>query len=209
MNIPPEKLTDELWVFPPNPDCNGGTSWWLDCYPEPVLIDCPPLNELSIQFLKEQGKKRLPRIILTNREGHGNIQDLQDFLGWPLLIQEQEAYLIPETPFLETFQNEYRTISGLELLWTPGPTPGSCVVYAPAPRNVLFCGRLLIPLNSCHMGISRNRRTFHWTRQQKSLEKLLNWIPSNALPLLASGAGLGAIAPQKLLSWEALQLHSG
>ena len=66
---------------------------------------------------------------------------------------------------------------------------------------------MLIPLNSCHMGISRNRRTFHWTRQQKSLKKLLNWIPSDALPLLASGAGIGAIAPRKMLPWEALQEH--
>ena len=204
LKIAPRQLSKELWVFPSNSSCNGGTSWWLGCDPEPVLIDCPPLSKANIEFLKKVSKDRQARIILTSREGHGDIQELQNALGWPILIQEQEAYLLPEVLSLETFRNEHITVSGLRVLWTPGPTPGSCVVYSPSPRNVLFCGRLLIPINSKKLGIVRNRRTFHWTRSQKSLQKLLDWIPLNASPELASGAGLDAIAPRKTLPWECL-----
>ena len=85
-------------------------------------------------------------MLLTNREGHGRVRRLQQRLGWPVLVQEQEAYLLPGVDPLETFAEEHRTAAGLRLLWTPGPTPGSCVVHAPAPWNVLFCGRLLVPL---------------------------------------------------------------
>ena len=205
-NIGPAKLEDELWVFPSNSSCNGGSSWFLGCDPEPVLIDCPPFTEITIEFLKEITTGRQARIILTSREGHGNIQEIQDALGWPILLQEQEAYLLPEVTNLESFQKEHTTASGIKLLWTPGPTPGSCVAWAPEPRNVLFCGRLLIPINSCDLGIFRNPRTFHWPMQQKSFKKLLQWIPPNASPRLASGASLEALGSDKLLSWESLKI---
>ena len=45
---PPQQLRDDLWLFPPNRDSQGGSSWWLDLDPEPVLVDCPPLTEASL-----------------------------------------------------------------------------------------------------------------------------------------------------------------
>ena len=206
LNIAPEKLNKELWVFSSNGSANGGTSWWLECQPEPVLIDCPQINLENIEFLKSHSAGKNPLVILTSREGHGNIRELQDQLGWPVLIQEQEAYLLPELPGLKTFGIDHITVSGLRLLWTPGPTPGSCVVYAPKPRNVLFCGRLLIPLNSHDVGIFRHARTFHWTRQQKSFAQLLSWLPPKASPELALGVGLKAVSPNKLLPWDSLNV---
>ncbi len=202
---PPHKLRKGLWVFPPNNNCHGGTSWWLDCDPEPVLIDCPPVNQEIIDSLERLSSGRSARILLTNREAHGNIKSIQDVFGWPVLLQEQEAYLLPGLKGLETFSEEHITASGLRLLWTPGPTPGSCVVYAPAPWNVLFCGRLLIPTNSNQLASLRTPRTFHWTRQAKSLSKLREWLPSDALPSLASGASLRAFGDQKIVEWEAWQ----
>ena len=41
---PPQQLRDDLWLFPPNRDSQGGSAWWLDLEPEPVLVDCPPLT---------------------------------------------------------------------------------------------------------------------------------------------------------------------
>ena len=206
MNIPPQNLRKGLWVFPSNISSHGGTSWCLEFGDELVLIDCPAIIEQNIDFLRTLGTGKQSRIILTSREGHGNIRELQSLLGWSVLVQEQEAYLLPDLPGLETFETEAETVSGLRLLWTPGPTPGSCVVYAPPPRNVLFCGRLLIPLNSNNLGIFRHRRTFHWARQQKSLENLLSWLPSDSFPSLASGASLLAVHPVKLFEWDSLKL---
>ncbi len=199
----PQELRNELWVFPPNKACNGGTSWWLGCDPEPLLIDCPPLEPSSKKVLKKLAAGRTARIVLTNREAHGRVRELQEELGWPLLLQEQEAYLLPGVASIETFVNEHTTRSGMELLWTPGPTPGSCVLYAPHPWNVLFCGRLLIPVAIDCLASPPNRRTFHQTLQKNSLEKLKNWPPSKSRPALASGAGLRMLAGKKLLDWEA------
>ena len=200
---PPQQIREDLWLFPPNRDCLGGSSWWRDCVPEPVLIDCPPLTEATLQALERLAAGRIPRLLLTNREGHGRVRRLQERLGWPVLVQEQEAYLLPGVDPLETFAQTHRTAAGLRLLWTPGPTPGSCVVHAPAPWNVLFCGRLLVPVAVGVLAGLQHRRTFHWPRQQRSLERLRDWVGSDPLPSLASGAGLGALRGERLAPWSA------
>lgn len=202
---PPQRLREGLWVFPPNRDCNGGTAWWLGSEPEPVLIDCPPLTKATIGALEQLSLGRQARILLTSREGHGRVRALQDALGWPVLVQEQEAYLLPGLTSLDSFAEEHTTVAGMRLLWTSGPTPGSCVVFAPHPWNVLFCGRLLIPVAFRQLAPLKDRRTFHWPRQLKSLEKLRQWIPSDVRPVLASGAALGLLRGQKIAPWEAWQ----
>ncbi len=198
----PNELIDGLWVFPPNKLCNGSRSWWLKCDPEPVLIDCPPVNQGNIDFLKSASSGRSSLIVLTNRQAHGRILELQEALSWPVLVQEQEAYLLPGLNQLRSFSNEYLTASGLRLLWTPGPTPGSCSVYASEPWNVLFCGRLLIPLKSNRLGALRTRNTFHWTRQQKSLQKLRHWLPRDLSLSLAFGSGLEPLGGGENVEWE-------
>ena len=190
---PPLQIRPDLWVFPPNRDCRGGSSWWLDVGPEPVLIDCPPLSEATFAALRDLSQGRCARILLTSREGHGRLRRLQERMPWPVLVQEQEAYLLPGVQQLETFSEETVTRSGLRLLWTPGPTPGHAVVHAPEPVNVLFCGRLLVPCDKDQLAPLQHRRTFHWPRQQRSLHRLRHWLPPEASPELASGAGLGAL----------------
>ena len=202
---PPVQIRPDLWLFPPNRDCRGGSSWWLDVDPEPVLIDCPPLSEATLDALRELAQGRCARILLTSREGHGRLRGLQQRMQWPVLVQEQEAYLLPGVEQLETFSEETVTPSGLRLLWTPGPTPGHAVVHAPLPVNVLFCGRLLVPVAKDQLAPLQHRRTFHWPRQQHSLRQLCRWLPSEAAPALASGTGLGALRGNHLApfnSWN-------
>jgi len=202
---PPVQIRPDLWLFPPNRDCRGGSSWWLDVDPEPVLVDCPPLTEASLEALLRLARGRFCRILLTSREGHGRLRRLQERIQWPVLVQEQEAYLLPGVQQLETFAEETTTVSGLRLLWTPGPTPGHAVVHAPGEVNVLFCGRLLVPVAKNQVAPLQHRRTFHWPRQQRSLRHLRRWLPSEAAPALASGAGLGALRGEHLVpfsSWS-------
>ena len=198
---PPQQLRDDLWLFPPNRDCQGGSAWWLEATPEPVLIDCPPLTEATLTALRDLAGSRTPRILLTSREGHGRLRRLQERFGWPVLVQEQEAYLLPNVTPLHTFADEHITSSGLRLLWTAGPTPGSCVVHAPH-ADLLFCGRLLTPLGPGRLGPLRHGRTFHWPRQLESLRRVRGWIPSDASPQLASGAGLGALRGERLVPFS-------
>ena len=91
---PPHQLRPDLWLFPPNRDCQGGSSWWLQRGDESVLIDCPPLSRATLTFLERVSVDRKVRILLTSREGHGRLKRVQDHFGWPVLVQEQEAYLL-------------------------------------------------------------------------------------------------------------------
>ncbi|KGG14327.1 hypothetical protein EV11_0270 [Prochlorococcus sp. SS52] len=198
-----QQIRDWLWMFPSKNSSQGMAAWWLNCEPEPVLIDCPELTPQVINDLEQLSKASNPKILLTSRDGHNKISDLNKKFGWPVLIQEQEAYLLPGIKNLESFREEAITAAGLKLLWTPGTTPGSCVVYAPSPWNVLFCGRLLIPFANAQVGAVRTRNTFHWTNQQNSLVKLIQWLPSEHRPSLASGVVSHSSDSQKLFPWTA------
>ena len=200
---PPQAVRDDLWLFAPNRDSAGGSAWWLE-QPGPdgscgLLMDCPALTQANLRFLQEHGPGW---IVLTGREGHGRTRRLQEALGWPVLVQEQEAYLLPGLTRLQTFGEEFALAPQARLLWTPGPTPGACVLLAggadPA-ASLLFCGRLLSPLAPGQMGPLRTSRSFHWGRWLRSLERLRDWLPAEAPAWLASGAGLGALRGEKLV----------
>ncbi len=199
----PLLVARDIWAFPENEESKGTISWWVGCRDESLLIDCPAVNDANISFLKDHASGKPASILLTSREGHGRVGALVRSLGWPVLVQEQEAYLLPGIERLKTFQEEYVTRAGVRLLWTPGPTPGSCVAYVPAPWNVLFCGRLLVHVAVGRLAGLRTRKTFHWPRQLQSLKKLRNWIPRDSSPLLASSAPLGGLADRGVMAWEA------
>ncbi|MFN5117826.1 MAG: hypothetical protein ACK5JJ_06970, partial [Cyanobacteriota bacterium] len=103
------------------------------------------------------------RIVLTGRDGHGRCRRLQEALGWPVLVQEQEAYLLPGMASLETFAEEHH------------PAPG-------------------------RLGPLRHRRSFHWSRQLESVERLRRWLPAGSPEWVATGAGLGALRGEKLVA---------
>lgn len=179
------------------------SSWFLSLANAPVLVDCPKVTEEVINDLKELSGGICPNVVLTNRDAHHDASILNRKLGWPLIVQEQEAYLLPHVENLVTFSEELILSSGARILWTPGPTPGSCVLHVPPPWNVLFCGRLLTPVARDEIRAIRSRSTFHWTNQQNSLIKLRAWLPSNAMPSLASGDSLPLLGKEQLLPWRA------
>jgi glyoxylase-like metal-dependent hydrolase (beta-lactamase superfamily II) len=175
-----------------------------------LLIDVPALTEANLAFL--QHRSRPGQIVLTGRDGHGRCRALQEALGWPVLVQEQEAFLLPGVKALETFGFEHALAPGLRLLWTPGPSPGACVLHAfgadaggADDGGGLFCGRLLVPVAPGRLEPRRSRRTFHWPRQIASLRALRAWLPAGTPGWIASGAGLGALRGESLVgSGEAL-----
>ena len=215
---PPRPVRSDLWLFAPNRDNQGGSSWFLEHSDRDLLIDVPALTEANLAFL--QHRPRPGQIVLTGRDGHGRCRALQEALGWPVLVQEQEAYLLPGVKGLETFGLEHALAPGLRLLWTPGPSPGACVLHAFGAEvgadaggaddgaddgGGLFCGRLLVPVAPGRLEPRRSRRTFHWPRQIASLRALRAWLPAGTPGWIASGAGLGALRGESLVgSAEAL-----
>jgi glyoxylase-like metal-dependent hydrolase (beta-lactamase superfamily II) len=197
-------------LFAPNRDNQGGSAWFLEHSDRDLLIDVPALTEANLAFL--QHRSRPGQIVLTGRDGHGRCRALQEALGWPVLVQEQEAFLLPGVKALETFGFEHALAPGLRLLWTPGPSPGACVLHAfgadaggADDGGGLFCGRLLVPVAPGRLEPRRSRRTFHWPRQIASLRALRAWLPAGTPGWIASGAGLGALRGESLVgSGEAL-----
>ena len=202
---PPRPVRSDLWLFAPNRDNQGGSAWFLDHADRDLLIDAPALTEANLAFLQQ--RPRPGQIVLTGRDGHGRCRALQEALGWPVLVQEQEAYLLPGVKDLETFGREQALTPGLRLLWTPGPSPGACVLHALGPSSeaggddggVLFCGRLLVPVAPGRLEPRRSRRCFHWPRQIASLRALEAWLPAGSPGWIASGAGLGALQGETLV----------
>jgi glyoxylase-like metal-dependent hydrolase (beta-lactamase superfamily II) len=203
-------VRSDLWLFAPNRDNQGGSAWFLEHSDRDLLIDVPALTEANLAFL--QHRPRPGQIVLTGRDGHGRCRALQEALGWPVLVQEQEAYLLPGVKALKTFGLEHALTPGLRLLWTPGPSPGACVLHALGADaggaddgGGLFCGRLLVPVAPGRLEPRRSRRTFHWPRQIASLRALRAWLPADTPGWIASGAGLGALRGESLVgSAEAL-----
>ena len=210
----PRPVQSKLWLFAPNRDTQGGSAWFLEHADHDLLIDAPALTEANLAFLQQ--RSRPGQIVLTGRDGHGRCRALQEALGWPVLVQEQEAFLLPGVKALETFGLEQALAPGLRLLWTPGPSPGACVLHAfgadagadagaADDGGDLFCGRLLVPVAPGRLEPRRSRRTFHWPRQIASLRALRAWLPAGTPGWIASGAGLGALRGESLVgSAEAL-----
>ena len=205
----PRQVIPDLWLFAPNRDTQGGSSWLLETEMLSVLIDCPAATSTNLSFLQSRTDGW---IVLTGRSGHGRCEQIHRKLGWPIVVQEQEAYLLPGIGEVTTFEQTHQLGDGVRLLWTPGPSPGACVLHvsphAWAGGHGLCCGRLLIPVAPGRVMPLRNRSNFHWLRQLRSLDILMKWLPAGSPDWIASGAPLGALRGQNLV-WEgARQLAS-
>ncbi len=227
---PPQSVQAGLWLFAPNRDTQGGSSWLCEVGDGDLLIDVPAFTRANLEMLQQRCRQRSGWIVLTGRDGHGRCRRWQEALGWPVLVQEQEAYLLPGVALLTSFADRFELLKGVRLLWTPGPSPGSCVVHVHldgpgatagsgaepagtadssadgAPLDGLFCGRLLVPLAPQRLAPLRRRSCFHWSRQLRSVEQLRQWLPSGCPDWIASGAGLGALQGEKLVRSGAAQL---
>ena len=191
-------LGSDLWAFPPSRESDGGTAWLLHSQRGgSVLVDVPLLSDEHVSWLQQQPAGW---IVLTHRQGHGRCRRLQEQLGWPVLVQEQEAYLLPTLQQRQSFEKKWEIEPGVQLLWTPGPTPGSCCLHwAQGNRDVLFCGRLLWPCGPLNVEMRIGDSTFHASRQRRILERLRAWLNPGQPAQIACAAGLGLLRGAKLV----------
>lgn len=200
---PPREVLPGVWVFPPNPRTHGGSAWLLDTDAGAVLVDCPPENEATLAFLQARAARSAGWMVLLGRDGHGSCRKVQERLGWPVVVQEQEAYLLPGVKDLRPFGEDHQLAEGLHLLWTPGPSPGAAVLHACGGVadgvDGLFCGRLLVPVAPQRLAPLLSPRGFHGPRQRRSVTRLARWLPSGSPAWMASGAALGALAGEVLV----------
>lgn len=190
---PPRTVLDSVFAFPPNRETLGGTAYLIVGNTANILIDCPALDEPNRAFLAQQGG--VDWLFLTHRGGIGQVRELQQAFNCQVVIQEQEAYLLPGLA-LTTFQQELVLPENRQVIWTPGHSPGSACLYCRDHGGVLFSGRHLLPNPQGQLMPLKTAKTFHWGRQLRSVRMLLDRFSPETLQVVCPGANLGFLRGQ-------------
>jgi glyoxylase-like metal-dependent hydrolase (beta-lactamase superfamily II) len=192
----PRSVLDTIWAFPPNRETLGGTAYFIVENSQNILIDCPSWTAEVQSFLEQQGG--VHKLVLTHRQGMSPaILDIQNTFGTEVILQEQEAYLLPKVA-VTSFQTSIELTSTIQVLWTPGHSPGSSCVYY-QPQGVLFTGRHLLPDATGQLKPIRTAKTFHWLRQLRSVKLLLERFTPETLRYFCPGAHIGFLRQQRVI----------
>lgn len=188
-NRVPRPIMPGIFAFTPNRDTLGATSYLIVDNIGNILLDCPAWHQANQEFIQSQGG--IDYLVISHRGGIGkNVLQMQQTFNCKLLVQEQEAYLLPEvevTPFADSLSLSPE----LELIWTPGHSPGSSCLYWQQQGGVLFTGRHLLPKSQTEIVPLRTAKTFHWWRQLNSIAKLRDRFNYENLKYILPGANTG------------------
>ncbi|HEY9800340.1 MAG TPA: MBL fold metallo-hydrolase [Leptolyngbyaceae cyanobacterium] len=192
----PRDVLDSIFAFPPNRDTLGGTSYFIVGNEGNILIDCPALDQTNLDFLRSHGGVKW--LFLTHRGAIGKSAELQQNLSCDILIQEQEAYLLPGLS-LTTFTQELTITPTAKIIWTPGHSPGSSCLYYNNLGGVLFSGRHLLPNQQGEPVPLRTAKTFHWPRQINSLKTIRETFTPDNLNYICPGANTGFLRGKRCI----------
>ena len=200
----PRLILEDVYAFPPNREILGGTAYLIVNKSGNILVDCPAWDSENQAFLTEQGGVRW--LFLTHRGAISPaISRIQRDLGCEIIIQEQEAYLLPNL-MIRSFFQELEISHGINLIWTPGHTPGSACLYFDTQGGILFTGRHLLPNQQGKPTPLRLSKTFHWWRQLASVAKLRDRFSDQSLTYICPGANTGFLRGKRVISHAYEQL---
>ncbi|MDJ0581731.1 MBL fold metallo-hydrolase [Crocosphaera sp.] len=193
----PRLLIDDLFAFAPNREILGGTAYFIVEKSGNILIDCPFYCDDYLDFLAQQGG--VEWLFLTHRGGmSSSIKEWHNALGCEIVIQEQEAYLLP-TLTVTSFEQEIKLTDTVTAIWTPGHSTGSSCLYWQQHGGVLFTGRHLLPDHQGHPTPLRLEKTFHWLRQLESVAQLSDRFSTDTLKYICPGANTGFLRGKGLI----------
>ncbi|MBD2131728.1 MBL fold metallo-hydrolase [Sphaerospermopsis sp. FACHB-1094] len=208
---------NKIIAFPPNRDTLGGTSYLIVRNEGNILIDCPALEQINHDFgddfgqdlggnpLKHGGVRSL---FITHRGAIAKVAEIQQALNCEIIIQEQEAYLLPGLT-VTTFSQELTLDDTTQIIWTPGHSPGSSCLYYREFGGVLFSGRHLISNLQGEPVPLRTPKTFHWPRQLKSVQALRDRFSPETLQYICPGANIGFLRGKRIIDQAYQRLGNG
>jgi glyoxylase-like metal-dependent hydrolase (beta-lactamase superfamily II) len=202
-NKQPQIIFDHLWAFSPNRQTLGGTAYLIVENHGNILVDCPAWTLEHEKFLSQVGGVRW--LVLTHRGGMAEVKTLQQQLGCQVIVQEQEAYLLPDCPTTK-FATELILTPQVSVFWTPGHSPGSACVFNTAQAGILCSGRHLLPTAQSHLTPLRTAKTFHWPRQLKSVQQILDAFSPQTLSYVCPGANTGFLRGERAIAHPYEQL---
>ena len=202
----PRSILPRIFAFAPNRDILGGTAYFIANETGNILIDCPAWQDSNREWLQNNGGVKW--LIFTHRGGMSKQGlQMQEYLECEVIVQEQEAYLLPETE-VTAFASSLSLTPEIEVIWTPGHSPGSACVYYNQQGGILFTGRHLLPQSSQTIVPLRTAKTFHWWRQIKSIAKLRDRFSEDNLKYILPGANTGYLKGQGYIDNAYLKLQS-
>jgi glyoxylase-like metal-dependent hydrolase (beta-lactamase superfamily II) len=181
-------VRENVFAFSPNRDTLGATAYLIVENFANILVDCPAWDENTQALLDAHGGVQL--LFITHRTSIGKATQLQADTGCEIVIQEQEAYLLPECQ-VRVFNQEIVLTNGCRGIWTPGHSPGSSCLYYPKEGGILFSGRHILPDRQGNPVPLQTAKTFHWRRQIQSVRQLLDRFTPETLQLICPGANTG------------------
>ncbi len=193
---PPQFVLDNIYAFSPNRDTLGGTAYLIVEKEGNILLDCPAVDEVTCEFLTSQGGVKT--LFITHRGAIGKARELQNIFNCDVLIQEQEAYLLPKVK-VTTFRTDI-TLNYGRAIWTPGHSPGSSCLYYPSNGGILFTGRHLLPNQQGEPVPLRTSKTFQWHWQINSLQLLKESFTPETLSYICPGANIGFLRGKKAIA---------
>jgi glyoxylase-like metal-dependent hydrolase (beta-lactamase superfamily II) len=197
-NKTPRLILPGIFAFAPNRDTLGATAYLIVDNGYNVLVDCPLWHETHHDFIVAQGGVK--QLIITHRGSIGKqVKQLQTELSCETIVQEQEAYLLPEVE-VTSFRDNLRINSEFELIWTPGHSPGSSCLYWQQQGGILFTGRHLLPKSVNEITPIYTAKTFHWWRQLNSIAKIRDRFSAENLQYIIPGANTGYLRGQGYIS---------
>lgn len=198
---PPRQVFETVFAFAPNRATLGGTAYLIiekdeAGQPANLLVDAPAWDDSTQAFLAAQGGVRW--LLITHRGASGEAKAIQASCGCEIVVQEQEAYLLPDTA-VTAFGSDYQLTPHCQALWTPGYSPGACCLYYQAAGGILFTGRHLLPDRQGQPAPLRFAKTFHWPRQLAQVARLQTAFSPDTLAYLCPGANTGFLRGERAI----------
>jgi glyoxylase-like metal-dependent hydrolase (beta-lactamase superfamily II) len=187
----PTAIFDDVFALPPNRDTLGGSAYAIISPLGNVLVDAPAWHQLNYDFLTEIGG--IATLFITHRGGIGQAAKIAAAMQCEVIIQEQEAYLLPELK--PTTFGDRLTLGDprLRAIWTPGHSPGSSCLYYDNHGGILFSGRHLLPDKDGRPVPLQVSKTFHWPRQLHHARVIRELYPAGLLRYICPGANAGLL----------------
>lgn len=205
----PQAVFETVFAFAPNRETLGGTAYLVleqdsSGQSANILIDCPAFNDDVQRFIDVKGGVRT--LFITHRGGMAQVPIFQRTFGAQVLIQEQEAYLLP-TVTTDRFHRDLQLSSTSRVFWNAGHSPGSASLYHSLYGGILFTGRHLLPNREGAPAPLRLSKTFHWPRQLRYGQQLLTDFSPDTLSSICPGASTGFLRGEKKIAhaYEKLQ----
>ena len=201
----PRPVLENIFAFPPNRDTLGATAYFIVENQMNILVDSPAWDEANQAFLRSLGGVHW--LFLTHRGAIGKAKEIQQAMGCDIVIQEQEAYLLPGLS-LTPFSQEWGLSDHCQGIWTPGHSPGSSCLYYAGYGGVLFTGRHLLPNQQGVPIPLRTAKTFHWPRQIQSVQLLIDRFSPTTLQYICPAANTGLLRGKRAIATAYEQLAS-